>query len=516
MVRRRSVLSPFVALLAVACGPAEVRRIVLDAALVPSACEVQEVGPHRHVVQTFAAPDEPIAGVEVFASRYPGRDSLSLMIRVSDEARELGCDCVAIPDRLPMPVRMVFPPARAQGVVTLEAWAPDAQTGRGAAIRFVPVDCYEGGGMQVAGRPARGDIAFRVLARDTSSVIVVTGIDLAWMPGRFPSENLAVAGELRQEFVATRDSLAGVEFFTATGGRTTGSGLGWALEVDGAVVREGRLPCVEDNAMARMEFAPVDAKGRVCAVRLFALETGEVRVWLCRGTAEMRSLTVRDNLVGGSLVMTALHHAPRSDSMRVVLSIEGPPSPVPTGFLVGDCRVTQTVRWSGVHVRPDRIGFRTALGGRIVTGSLAYEIGDERCVVFRDSLSIAGEGSDDFVWMRLSSPDEATGASVTVGGVGATVETAARLWWMPADIHRGGEASGCVPTPGGDCELRLAKRYTPEQWLAACPRLLREQALSPHGRLLDVLLSLRGVLLSAAVLAGILARAAKVGSCKES
>ncbi|MCU0613038.1 MAG: hypothetical protein MUE60_14785, partial [Candidatus Eisenbacteria bacterium] len=136
MVCRRSLLSAVALALAAAAahGGFEVRRVVADATLIPSANEIQELSSARRVTQTFTPPAEPIAGVELFVSRYPRIESLDIAIGVRDGDREIGFGVVPIPDQTPRPVRVVFPAHRATGAVTIEAWAPAGRPGHAAGV----------------------------------------------------------------------------------------------------------------------------------------------------------------------------------------------------------------------------------------------------------------------------------------------------------------------------------------------------------------------------------------------
>ena len=143
---------------------------------------------------------------------------------------------------------------------------------------------------------------------------------------------------------------------------------------------------------------------------------------------------------------------------------------------------------------------RLALGGNIVLEDLAYEVrGEGGEVVHRGSIGVAGKGSDDLLWMELGNPGEGSRMSVTVGGVGAKAETAARFWWMPGDVYREGEATGCVPRPGGDCLFRLARRYGWGEWVAEFPALVGELAPEVGENTLSWLLVARMAFLAALV-----------------
>ncbi|MCU0613398.1 MAG: hypothetical protein MUE60_16640 [Candidatus Eisenbacteria bacterium] len=79
-------------------GGFEVRRVVADATLMPGANEIQELSSARRVTQTFTPPAEPIAGVELFVSRYPKTDEVDIAIEVREGNREIGFGIVPVSD----------------------------------------------------------------------------------------------------------------------------------------------------------------------------------------------------------------------------------------------------------------------------------------------------------------------------------------------------------------------------------------------------------------------------------
>ncbi|MBN1423220.1 hypothetical protein JXA88_01575 [Candidatus Fermentibacteria bacterium] len=449
-------------------------RIVTDATLIPGANEIQGIGPHYRVTQTFTPPQEPIAGVELMVSRHPKTRPLDIMIRVAEGDRELGCGLLPIPSGAVMPVRLAFPATAAGGKVTIEAWAPQGCPGHTAGIQFYPVDHYHGGQLAVGGRPVTGDAVFRVLAPDSSRFVLQPGLDFSMAPGRFPSEDLGDAGFLAQEFVVPMDSLAGIVFVAGTGGATVGPPLRWELLLNSRMVREGRVEAIRDNAPIIIDFPPLlVAEGLPLTLRLTPLRPGEVRVWLCGRMPGTSILTTGDRTGAGSLALTTLHLARRADSLRVVLAADTPLLPEPGLLLVGSCVLTQSFLWPRESTAGDLIGLRLAQGEWTAPGCLAYQVRDDERgeVVYQDSVGLAGRGSDDYLWLRLGGPHQGRRLSVSVTGSGATTDAAPRFWWMPSDVYGEGEARGCVPRPGGDCVFRLATRHAAGDWLRELPRV---------------------------------------------
>ncbi|MBN1423221.1 hypothetical protein JXA88_01580 [Candidatus Fermentibacteria bacterium] len=478
---RRYGLAGVIWMLSVGDGGAEcsIWRIVVDGAMVPAAYEIQEAGPLRRVVQTFTPPQEPIGGVELFVSRYPRDEPLDLAIRVTHGEQELGFGLIPIPSGEPIPVRLIFPPVELSERVAIEAWAPQGRPGWNAAIQFYPVDHYSGGELSVAGRPVVGDATFRVLTPDSSRFGLVPGLDLSSVPGRFPSQRLSSSGSLVQEFIVPLDSLAGVEFLAGTGGVALGPPLAWELMRDGITIHRGTIEATFDNVPVRLCFPPVlEAKDATFALRLSLVGAGELRLWLCGRGIGTGPLTVCDRLVDGSLVLTSLHLNERTDSLRVALAADVPPSPEPGLLLAGSCVLTQSFLWPREPGDFDHIGLRLALGEGMVVGSLVYAVRDELSggEVHRDTVEVGGRGRDDYVWFSLGTAPRGRRLSVSVSGDGAKAETAGRFWWMPADVYGEGEAIGCVARAGGDCVFRLAEGTSLTRWALEFPRLSTQLA----------------------------------------
>ncbi|MCU0613397.1 MAG: hypothetical protein MUE60_16635 [Candidatus Eisenbacteria bacterium] len=264
--------------------------------------------------------------------------------------------------------------------------------------------------------------------------------------------------------------------------------------MSGRAVRSGRIEGISDNVAQRITFVPITAvSGKPVALLLEADGPGEARLWLCGRAPGTGALTVRDHMVDGSLVLTTLHLAVPTDSLRPALAVDTPPAPEPGTLLAGACAVTQSFRWPTEPTAHGQIGLRLAMGGRTALGRMAYEVRDEETgdVGHRDSLGVAGAGTDDYVWMALGGPYSGKQLTVTVSGVAAQAEMAVRFWWMPGNLYGWGEATGCVPRPGGDFRFQLAKAYPAGEWVGEFSRLAAELAPEVGRRTLDCLLGAR-------------------------
>ncbi len=499
--RLLSRLCPAGALVAVACvGSPSVRVVVLDGALGASPIEIHEVGPSRPATQSFPAPADSIAGIELFVGCYPRTEPLDVAIRVVGAGRQLCLAEVPIPTRVPTPVRVTFPPALIDGEVRVEAWAPHGRPGHNAVILAHPVDRTPGD-LWIGDRLVAGDALFRVLAPDRRGRRVVVGLDLFAVHGRFPSPDLA-EGRLSQAFSPPRDTLVGIALIAGTGASPTPPTIAWELSTRTGSLGRGEASGVGDNVPFTIVFPPLCPAQQETLVLTLVASGGSVRAWLCGGGEGVGTLAFNDRAIPGSLVMRTLHEVPSEDSLRVLLDAAVPLTPEPSPPVAGTCTITQSIRLP--EECPEAcFGIRLAVGGRLVAGTLHYETGDACGVLARGSLPLSG-GANDYVWLELG--DVIQGPRwVTVSGRDLSPSTAPRFWWVPGDLSPGGEASGCVPEAEGDLVFRVARRFGLAQWVASFPGLSARLA-PPRG-----VSVVRGLLVTRFVLAAALACTLVVG-----
>jgi hypothetical protein len=265
-------------------------------------------------------------------------------------------------------------------------------------------------------------------------------------------------------------------------------------------VRSGRIEGISDNVAQRITFVPITAsEGVPVTLRISCKPSGgEARLWLCGRAPGTGALTVGDHMVDGSLVLTTLHLAVPTDSLRVALAVDALPAPEPGAPLVGACAVTQTFQWPCARTARDLAGFRLALGHQTAAGALVYEVRAEHSggTMQRDSLTAADLRANEFVWCGLGSPHGGKKLAVTLGGVGAKTDAAVRFWWMSGNAYGWGEAMGCVPRPEGDCQFQMARAYPVGTWVREFPGLMAELAPEVGTRLLRWLLGMRMMLLA--------------------
>jgi len=477
-----------------------VKRVIGGGDLVPGNAEIQDSRRESPVRQTVLTNNLVISGFELYATRYPKNESVDLILICEHEGTELRRIRQKIPPVHLFPIRITFEPIQGYDTLDFIMYPDHMDFGRGVRILFFPRDHYPGGELSIGGRRIEGDLLFQVLTPNPSTTTYVPGLDLFNTGTRFPSPTLPPGNRLVQEFAASRDSLSFIEFIAGTGGSNPGPNLRWSVEKPSDVVGHGIVPIRYDNETIRVTFPTIEAS-RGAPLKL-VLEIagswdGDLRFWLCPRLPGMGGLSVADRRVDASLVLRTFHTTATRDSMAVCISAVRPPPPIPSGPVAGSCRLVQEFNWEETASHSDFIGMRLAVGGGLASGSVSYAVEtiDSARIISSGSVSLAGYGSDDFVWFPVGFPHENGRMRLELSAPELRSENAARFWWSPFDIVPDTRAYGCIPSGEGDCAFKLAVGYSPREWLQVAPSLVGAASGNKHGGIVTWFAIGRGIIL---------------------
>ncbi len=482
-----------------------VKRCIGGGNQAPGIAEIHEVNPDNMVSQSFVARGIPVAGMEFYAARYPKDVPCQLTFRLRQDGHILRSGLCSLPLGSQDPVRVTFPPLEASERLWIDFWVEDGAPGRSARMLFFPVEHYPEGVLLVGGEQVAGDLLFRILTPATSSLIEAVGMDQFQIQGRFPSSNLADGTQLVQEFVVPADSLASLEFLMGTGGRDTGPVMRWELTTGSSYLGCGIIAVPGDNVVIRISFPFIARiRGSPLSLKLAVVSPwdGDLRAWLCPRAPGTGALVVADRLLDASLVLRSIHVVPAEDSLQVAIAAMHTPVPMPGPAVAGGCELKQEFLWPEPCSPHDLFGIRLAVGGGMVAGSIDYSVLDmsSNKVVWEGCRSLSGLGADDFLWLPLGWPHTSGPLQIRLKAPGTRAENAARFWWMPMNIYPAGDASGCVPSAGGDCIFRLARRYSIVHWLTLLPSVSLALSRGHGGEIMAWLIVVRiGMLVVAGV-----------------
>ena len=115
------------------------------------------------------------------------------------------------------------------------------------------------------------------------------------------------------------------------------------------------------------------------------------------------------------------------------------------------------------------MGMRLAIGGSLVAGAVDFTVREmaSGATINHGSVPLAGREENEFLWFPLGWPRRDAVLSIDVSASHTRAENAARFWWIPVDVHPQGDATGCVPAPGGDMVFRLATTYPVGSWIGS-------------------------------------------------